>query len=198
MQQNNLNIEQIVKLIACIPSIGSKSSKRILVHLLKNRTLMKDIAKSLTIASNSMCLCNICFNIDISNPCHICMDEKRDKQIICVVEDLLDLWAFKKIPSYNGVYHVLGGRLSSIDDVGPDNLHLHVLLQRCIKDKVKEVIIATNFTIEGRTTAFYIADMLKENDIKVSLLAHGIPIGGELDYMDEGTLEFALSGRNIY
>lgn len=198
MRGMEFEIEQIVQLIACIPSIGPKSARRILVYLLKNQALMKNIANSLTVASESVCLCEVCFNIDVCNPCHICIDDKRDRQTVCVVEDLLDLWAFEKISSYKGVYHVLGGKLSSHDDIGPENLNIHVLLQRCLRGKVKEVVIATNFTIEGRTTGFYIADLLKENGVKTSILAHGIPIGGELDYIDAGTLEFALRDRSAY
>jgi recombination protein RecR len=139
--------------------------------------------------------CSVCGNLDTRDPCKLCEDPRRDPTIICVVEDVADLWALERTVAFRGQYHVLGGTLSALDGVGPDDLHIPQLVERARAGNVKEVILATNATVDGQTTAHYIADRLEEKGIVVSGLAHGVPVGGELDYLDDGTISAALKAR---
>ncbi len=179
-----------------MPGLGKRSAKRVALHLLKNKeTLMLPLAKSLTDAAASIKTCSECGNYDVTSPCHICVDVKRDKTTICVIENISDLWAMQRGNVYNGLYHVLGGALSALDGVGPDDLRINQLLERIENNDVKEIIIATNATLEGQTTAHYIMQSLTSTGVNITRLAHGIPLGGELDYMDEGTISTALKAR---
>ena len=196
MQINSL--EQLIKTFSKLPGLGPKSAKRIALHLIQNKDNMLRFSQLLENAFTEIQTCNICFNIDVSNPCEICLSNKRDKTILCIVENISDLWAIEKSKIYHGIYHVLGGSLSAIEGIGPKNLNFDNFKTRLNNSQIKEVIIATNSTLEGQTTAHYIAKLLENADLKISRLANGIPIGTELDYIDEGTLALALKLRHKF
>ncbi len=194
MSENS--IEQLIKLLAKLPGLGPRSARRAVLHLFKHReTLMQPLAQALFATSDSIKICEVCSNLDTASPCSICVSERRDSSVICVVEEVADLWAFERNGIFQGRYHVLGGTLSAVDGKGPEQLAIPRLIARASQPEVEEVIIATNATVEGQTTAHYIAERLRELEVKTSRLAHGIPIGGELDYLDEGTLHAALKSR---
>ena len=156
---------------------------------------MEPLARALNDAAENILTCGTCGNIDTQDPCGICTDQKRDSSLICVVEDMADLWAMERTHAFKGRYHVLGGTLSALDGIGPDDLNIPGLVTRAGHEAIKEVVLATNATVDGQTTAHYIAGRLGECDVNVSGLAHGVPMGGELDYLDEGTLSQALKAR---
>ena len=190
------DIERLVALMAKLPGLGPRSARRAVLALIRRRdTLLAPLSKALTVAADSIKTCSICGNLDTSDPCILCTDPRRDSSVICVVEDVADLWALERTASYRGLYHVLGGTLSALDGVGPEDLDIQGLVARSSEVKVTEVILATNATVDGQTTAHYIADRLARAEIIVSGLAHGVPIGGELDYLDDGTLSAALKER---
>ena len=179
-----------------IPGLGPRSARRGVLSLIKNpEKLMLPLANALIEVSSNIKLCSICGNIDSDSICGICKDEKRDKATICVVEDISDLWALERSATYSGYYHVLGGVLSPLDGIGPDDLMLDSLLARAEVENVAEVILATSATVDGKTTAHYITERLVNCDVNVTALAHGIPVGGELDYLDDGTLSAAIKAR---
>lgn len=185
-----------MKMIARLPGLGPRSARRVALHLLKNReSLMLPLAQGLTKAADVIEECPECHNLDTTLPCAICASPARDASLLCVVEDIADLWAIEKTGSYKGYYHVLGGTLSALDGIGPDDLSIPHLLERARIDRVREVIIALNATIDGQTTAHYIADCLGSCNVSVTQLAHGVPIGGQIDYLDDGTLATALKSR---
>jgi recombination protein RecR len=189
-------IDRLVQLLSRLPGLGPRSARRAVLHLLKRReSLMHPLATALTDASERVHACDTCGNLDTANPCGICTDYKRDPKILCVVEDVADLWALERTASFKGRYHVLGGTLSALDGVGPDDLRIPELVSRAESDAISEVILATSATVDGQTTAHYVADRLREQGVKVSGLAHGVPVGGELDYLDDGTLSAALRDR---
>jgi recombination protein RecR len=159
---------------------------------------MKPLSNALADVAENVHPCSTCGNLDIENPCHICESTKRDRSIICVIEDVSDLWALDRAGSYRGLYHVIGGTLSALDGVGPDDLNISTLIERAGDPNLKEIIIATNATVDGQTTAHYITEQLKSFELTVSRLAHGVPIGGELDYLDDGTLTTALNSRRPF
>lgn len=159
---------------------------------------MRPLSNALAEVAEHVNPCTTCGNLDTTDPCHICDSEKRDMSTICVVEDVADLWALERAGAYRGLYHVMGGTLSALDGVGPDDLNIVFLMERALADSVQEVIIATNATVDGQTTAHYITDRLKECDVTVTRLAHGVPVGGELDYLDDGTLTAALKSRRPF
>lgn len=197
LQINSLN--HLIQLIAKLPGLGPRSARRLALHLVKNtNNLMLPLADALLKVAQEAKHCEICNNIDVQSPCHVCSDHSRDKTTICVVEDVADLWAVERGNIYKGTYHVLGGVLSALDGKTPDKLNFETLKLRVANNNVQEVIIATNSTLEGQTTGFYIVDLLKPFNVKTSRLASGIPIGGELDYMDEGTLLIALKSRKDF
>lgn len=189
-------IDALIQLLAKVPGLGPRSARRAALHLLKRReSLMVPLARALQDAADNVKTCSVCFNVDVSDPCHVCTDPKRDNSVICVVEEVGDLWAMDRVVGFKGAYHVLGGTLSALDGVGPEDLHIGQLVERAKHPAVKEVILATNATVDGQTTAHYIAERLAGADVTVSALAHGVPVGGELDYLDEGTLFAALKAR---
>ena len=191
-------IKNLIKLMSKIPGLGPRSARRSVLSLIKNpEKLMLPLAHSLIQVSESIKLCSVCGNIDSDTICGICKDEKRDKNIICVVEDITDLWALERSSSYKGRYHILGGVLSAIDGINPEDLRIKELLENIRLNKVKEVILATSATLAGQTTSFYIMDLLEGEGIIISRLAQGIPMGGELDYLDDGTIGAALDSRII-
>lgn len=189
-------IDRLVQLLSRLPGLGPRSARRAVLHLLKRReSLMHPLATALTDASERVHACDTCGNLDTANPCGICTDGRRDPKTLCVVEDVADLWALERTASFKGRYHVLGGTLSALDGVGPDDLRIPELVNRAEADAITEVILATSATVDGQTTAHYVADRLREQGVKVSGLAHGVPVGGELDYLDDGTLSAALRDR---
>ncbi len=190
------DLEKLINQIAKLPGIGKRSARRVALHLLKNReALMLPLAESIRAAAASIKTCSCCGNYDVMDPCAICTDVKRDKTTICVIENVSDLWAMDRGGIYNGQYHILGGVLSAIDGITPDDLKIDRLIKRVSAEGIKEVVIATNATMEGQTTAHYIANNLHGTGVSVTRLGHGIPLGGELDYMDEGTISTALQTR---
>ncbi|ETO91834.1 MAG: recombination protein RecR [Candidatus Xenolissoclinum pacificiensis L6] len=194
------SINKLINIISNIPGLGPKSSRRCVLHLLNKRDFMGSLTLALTDVLNNVKHCKQCFNFTnrMESLCNICMDSTRKKNIICVVETVADLWSLEQGKMFDGQYYVLGGRLSAVEGVTPDDLNIKDLEQRVIKDKPEEVIIATNFTLEGKTTGIYIAEIMRKHTVNVSVLAHGLPVGGEIDYMDIATLEFAMRGRKRY
>ncbi len=189
-------IEHIIKLLSRLPGLGPRSARRAVLHLLKNReNLMLPMAQSLDTAAEVIKECSECHNLDSSSPCSICSSKSRDASKICVVEDISDLWAIEKTASFKGYYHVLGGTLSALDGITPEDLSIPHLVERVTSDSIKEVIIALNATIDGQTTAHYISDCLQSCGVSTTQLAHGLPIGGQIDYMDDGTISTALKSR---
>jgi len=192
-------IDRLVYIFSKLPGIGGRTARRIVLHLVKNSDrLMAPMAEAMFDAVTSIKKCTICNNIDESEVCSICSNEKRDSQIICVVESIIDLWALENASFYKGIYHVLGGTLSSADNKGPNDINIDQLIKRIKQNPVNEIIIATNATMEGQTTAFFITEKLKDKNIKITRFAHGIPIGGELDYLDEVTISTAFGSRQLF
>lgn len=190
------DIERLVQLLSKLPGLGPRSARRAVLQLLKRReSLMQPLAMALRDASERVQACTTCGNLDTMDPCAICNDPRRDARQLCVVEDVADLWALERTASYKGRYHVLGGTLSALDGIGPDDLNIPALIARVRDNPGAEVILATSATVDGQTTAHYIADRLHEHGIKVSGIAHGVPVGGELDYLDDGTISAALRDR---
>ena len=186
-------IERLIQLLAKLPGLGPRSARRAALVLLKKReTLLEPLGAAMRAAAAAIRNCEICGNLDTASPCSLCRDPRRDPCILCVVEDVADLWALERAGVFRGKYHVLGGALSALDGVTPERLNVAQLLER-VKQNVDEVILAMNATVEGQTTAHYLMDLL--GDMKVTRLAHGVPVGGELDYLDEGTLSAAFKAR---
>jgi len=189
-------IDKSLKLFSKLPSLGARSSRRIILQLLKRKeNLLYPLINALKDMADAIETCPICGNYDTVSPCSICQDTRKDKSIICVVQDVADLWALERTASYKGQYHILGGVLSALDGVVPDDLNIEKLIKRASSEEVVEVIIALPATIDGQTTAHYISSKLKPLNIKISGLAHGVPVGGELDYLDDGTIQMAINSR---
>jgi len=189
-------IDRLIQLVARLPGLGPRSARRAVLFLLKRReSLMQPLAAALSEAAVSVRNCSVCGNLDATDPCAVCRDARRDGSVICVVEDVADLWALERAAAFSGRYHVLGGTLSALDGRGPEDLDIAGLVARAGDPGVTEVVIATSATVEGQTTAHYIADRLAGCNVTVSRLAHGVPVGGELDYLDDGTLSAALKAR---
>lgn len=189
-------IEQLIQLLSKLPGLGPRSARRAALHLVKKKeVLLTPLAHALNRVEEKVKTCSTCGNLDAADPCAICTDHKRDDSVICVVQDVADLWALERGASFKGRYHILGGTLSALDGIGPEDLKIDTLVQRAQSKAVSEVILATSATVDGQTTAHYIADCLENCDVVVSGLAHGVPVGGELDYLDDGTLSAALSAR---
>jgi len=190
------DIDRLVQLLAKLPGLGPRSARRAALFLLKRReVLMEPLAAALAETAQRISACSVCGNLDTADPCALCRDPKRDAGVICVVEDVSDLWAIERSGSFNGRYHVLGGTLSALEGVGPEDLHIDALVSRAAAGALREIILAMNATVEGQTTAHYIMDRLAGSGVQLSRLAHGVPVGGELDYLDEGTLAAALAAR---
>ncbi len=189
-------LDRLIQILARLPGLGPRSARRAALHLVKRReALMLPLRQSLDEVLESVATCSRCGNFDSRDPCAICRDPQRDAQQICVIADVADLWALERTASYRGRYHVLGGELSALDGIGPEQLAIPGLLARIAEDQVGEVILALGATIEGQTTAHYLADRLAGLGIALSRLAHGVPVGGELDHLDDGTLIQALKSR---
>lgn len=192
-------LDILIKQLSSLPGLGRRSAKRIALHLLMNKeNLMQPLAKNLNYAAETIQTCESCGNLDEGEICRICRDPKRDRDILCVVASVADLWAIERTRTFKGTYHVLGGVLSAMDGMGPQDLAIESLVQNVREKNVKEVILALSATVDGQSTAHYITDLLNKPDIKISKLAHGMPVGGELDYLDDGTIATALKARANY
>lgn len=192
-------IERLIQLLAKLPGLGPRSARRAALHLVKKKDeLLGPLATAMAAARDSVVECSICGNIDTADPCSICTDPRREAATIIVVEDVADLWALERADVAHARYHVLGGALSPLDGVGPDDLGIDALVRRAAEDGVSEIILAVNATVEGQTTAHFIMDRLAGLPVKVTRLAHGVPVGGELDYLDEGTLAAAIRRRTPF
>jgi len=189
-------IDHLIGLLAKLPGLGPRSARRATLHLLKKRdVLMTPLARALGETAENVKSCSTCGNLDTVDPCAICTDPRRDASLICVVEDVADLWALERTVAFRGRYHILGGTLSALDGIGPEELNVPKLIERASVPEIVEVILANSATVDGQTTAHYIAERLGDCGVIVSGLAHGVPVGGELDYLDDGTLSAALKAR---
>jgi recombination protein RecR len=192
-------IERLIQLLARLPGLGPRSARRAALHLIKRREqLMQPLANALAETASAVAVCSVCGNVDTQNPCSICSNPARDPATLVVVEDVGDLWALERAAATRGRYHVLGGVLSPLDGVGPDDLNIASLAGRVREGGVSEVVLAMNATVEGQTTAHYITDQLAGTGARVTRLAHGVPVGGELDYLDDGTLAAAMKSRTPF
>ena len=190
------DIEKLIKQIAKLPALGTRSARRIVLHLLKKKeTALLPLIAGLQDVADNIKKCRVCGNFDTIEPCSVCCDTSRDTQTLCVVQDVADLWAMERVGVYRGQYHVLGGVLSALDGVTPEDLNIEALFLRLSQGQIKEVILALPATIDGQITNHYLLSRLKEYPLKVTTLAQGLPMGGELDYMDDGTIQLALSAR---
>ncbi|MFN9498869.1 MAG: recombination mediator RecR [Erythrobacteraceae bacterium] len=189
-------IEALSSALARLPGLGPRSARRAVLWLVKHReTALPALLEALAGVSETLVECQTCGNVDTANPCGICTDPRRDGRALCVVEEVSDVWALDRARLFPGLYHVLGGRLSALDGIGPENLNIASLLGRVEGGAVDEVVLAMNATLEGQTTAHFLAERLEAHPVRVTQLAHGLPVGGELDYLDEGTLAQALRAR---
>jgi recombination protein RecR len=192
-------IEKLIQLLSKLPGLGPRSARRAALHLIKKRELlMAPLTAALQTAIDKIVVCRTCGNIDTHDPCTVCTDLRRDPSMLVVVADVADLWALERASAVNGRYHVLGGTLSPLDGVGPGDLSIDALIGRAHEPQVKELILALNATVDGQTTAHYITELLQDAGVKVTRLAHGVPVGGELDYLDEGTLSAAMKQRTLF
>ena len=189
-------IETLTQALSRLPGLGPRSARRAVLHLLKKReTALDPLLRALEAVSAGLATCSICGNVDTSDPCAVCADPRRDTRQLCVVEEVADLWALERSRLFPGKFHVLGGKLSALDGVRPEDLAIDSLVTRIAAGGVDEVVLAMNATLEGQTTAHYIAERLEGYPVRLTQLAHGLPVGGELDYLDEGTLAQALRAR---
>ena len=192
-------IERLIQLLARLPGLGPRSARRAALFLIKKReAVMTPLAAAMQGALETVTVCGVCGNVDSQNPCTVCVDPRRDRGMIIVVTDVADLWALERAAAVNALYHVLGGTLSPLDGIGPQDLTIDALIARAHAPEVKEIILALNATVDGQTTAHYITDLLRDCDVSVTRLAHGVPVGGELDYLDEGTLSAAIRQRTPF
>ncbi|MEZ5839788.1 MAG: recombination mediator RecR [Hyphomicrobiales bacterium] len=192
-------IERLIQLLARLPGLGPRSARRATLHLIKKKEqLLAPLAEAMRAALEAVTVCSACGNVDTTDPCAICTDPARDPSVIVVVEDVSDLWALERAHAISARYHVLGGTLSPLDGIGPGDLNIGGLVDRAADPAVREIVLAVNATVEGQTTAHYITDQLEGVDVRVSRLAHGVPVGGELDYLDDGTLAAAMRSRTPF
>jgi len=189
-------IETLVALLAKLPGLGPRSARRAALQLIKKReVLLAPLAQAMADAARAVRPCSQCGNLDTIDPCGLCQDPRRDGSVLCVIEEVGDLWALERAQVFKGRYHVLGGTLSALDGIGPDNLAMGPLVERVAKGGIAEIVLAMNATVDGQATAHYLAERLAPFGVRVSRLAHGVPVGGELDYLDDGTLDAAFRAR---
>jgi len=194
--RDNNEIDNFIRLLSKLPGLGPRSGRRAALELIKKKEqLLLPLKDSLIEIYEKIVLCQVCNNIDLKSPCAICSNQNRDDKIICVVEEVADLWAIERAGAIKGYYHILGGVLNALDGIGPEELNINKLVQRITENNFKEVILALSATIDGQTTMHFLSDLLSKHDIRITKLAHGIPIGGELDYLDDGTLTQAILSR---
>lgn len=192
-------ISRLITLLAKLPGLGPRSARRAALYLIERKeSLLRPLAGAMDDAAEKISACQICGNLDSANPCAICTDPRRDRTYICVVEQVSDLWALERAGAFSGLYHVLGGTLSALDGVGPEDLNIARLIARAGADGVSEIVLALNATVDGQTTVHYLSDRLAGKGLRVSGLAHGVPVGGELDYLDDGTLAAAMRDRRDF
>ena len=192
-------IERLIQLLARLPGLGPRSARRAALHLIRKREeLLGPLSDAIKVAHERIIVCATCGNVDTRDPCTLCNDARRDPTQLVIVETVADLWALERAATVRGRYHVLGGTLSPLDGIGPKDLNLGNLIQRIHDEGVSEIILAVNATVDGQTTAHYIVDMIAGLELTVTRLAHGVPVGGELDYLDEGTLAAALRQRTAF
>jgi recombination protein RecR len=192
-------IERLIALLAKLPGLGPRSARRAVLQLIKKKeTLLMPLAQAMAEAAEKARICSTCGNVDTQDPCAICTDGTRDPHVLCIVEEVGDLWALERAGAHKGRYHVLGGVLSALDGVGPDDLNIGKLVERLTGGEITEIVLAMNATVDGQTTAHYITDRISGLGISVSRLAHGVPVGGELDYLDDGTLAAAMKSRRPF
>lgn len=192
-------IERLIQLLAKLPGLGPRSARRAALHLIRKREeLLGPLANAMQVAKDRILTCTACGNVDTRDPCTVCADSRRDPAMLVVVETVADLWALERAAALRARYHVLGGTLSPLDGVGPKDINLDSLVTRVSEGEIREIILAVNATVDGQTTAHYITDLLSHLDIKITRLAHGVPVGGELDYLDEGTLSAAIRQRTDF
>ncbi len=192
------DIEKLVKLISKLPSLGTRSARRIVLHMLKKKeSVMLPLMEAMNEVAEKICTCEVCGNFDTSSPCSICCSKQRDDSTLCVVQDVADLWAMERVSLFKGKYHVLGGVLSALEGIVPEDLNIEPLAQRIASGGIKELILALPATIDGQITSHYLSSRFKDSGVKITTLAQGIPMGAELDYMDEGTLQLALNSRKV-
>jgi recombination protein RecR len=194
-----VEIERLIQLLAKLPGLGPRSARRAALYLIKNREkLLSPLSLAMADAQDKVKVCSTCGNVDTIDPCTICSDPRRDRTSLCVVEEVGDLWALERAGAWTGLYHVLGGTLSAMEGIRPEDLAINHLIERAAVPGMREVVLATNATVEGQTTAHYITERLKGLGLSTSKLAHGVPVGGELDYLDEGTLTAAMRARRPF
>jgi recombination protein RecR len=192
-------IQRLIQLLARLPGLGPRSARRAALHLIRKREeLLGPLSDAMQVARERIVTCTACGNVDTCDPCTVCRDERRDPTVLVVVETVADLWALERAAAIRARYHVLGGTLSPLDGVGPKDLNLASLVDRVQSSGVREVILAVNATVDGQTTAHYVTDMLSAQNVRVTRLAHGVPVGGELDYLDDGTLAAAIRQRTDF
>ena len=192
-------IERLIQLLAKLPGLGPRSARRAALHLIRKREeLLGPLANAMQVAKDRILTCTACGNVDTRDPCTVCADPRRDPAMLVVVETVADLWALERAAALRARYHVLGGTLSPLDGVGPKDINLDSLVSRVGEGEIREIILAVNATVDGQTTAHYITDILSHLDVKITRLAHGVPVGGELDYLDEGTLSAAIRQRTDF
>ena len=192
-------IEKLIQLLAKVPGLGPRSARRAALHLVKKKDqLLGPLSHAMGEAYDKVKVCSRCGNVDTADPCTVCTDERRDQSVIILVEDVSDLWALERAGAMNAAYHVLGGTLSPLDGIGPEQLNLSGIIGRVNSSPIKEVVLALNATVDGQTTAHYITDLLRDADVRITRLAYGVPVGGELDYLDEGTLSAAIRSRTPF
>lgn len=188
-------IDDFIKEVSKLPTLGQRSARKIVLFLLKNKEKIKSLTHIMTNAMDKIKTCVICGNLGLSETCLICNDQSRDPKSICIVENIDDLWVIERSGCFKGKYHVLNGLLSAVDEITPESLRLNTLIERCKRDSITEVIIGLNITLDSRITACYISDLLQENNIRTTNLASGIPVGGELNYLDDSTITIAFQDR---
>jgi recombination protein RecR len=192
-------IERLIQLLARLPGLGPRSARRVALHLIRKREeLLAPLADALATARDRIIVCSECGNVDTCDPCTVCRDPRREPGVLVVVETVADLWALERAGAIRARYHVLGGTLSPLDGIGPKDINLETLAQHVLQREIHEVILAVNATVDGQTTAHYVTDLLAPLDVKVTRLAHGVPVGGELDYLDDGTLSAAIRQRTTF
>ena len=192
-------IERLIQLLAKLPGLGPRSARRAALHLIRKREeLLGPLANAMQVAKDRILTCTACGNVDTRDPCTVCADPRRDSTMLVVVETVADLWALERAAALRARYHVLGGTLSPLDGVGPKDINLDTLVTRVSEGEIREIILAVNATVDGQTTAHYITDILSHLNVKITRLAHGVPVGGELDYLDEGTLSAAIRQRTDF
>lgn len=192
------DIEKLIKLVSKLPSLGTRSARRIVLQLIKKReSLLLPLIEAMTQVADNIKTCEICGNYDTTSPCSICSSALREQHLLCVVQDVADLWAMERVSFFKGKYHVLGGVLSALDGIAPEDLNIEPLIERIRSEGITEVILALPATVDGQITSHYLVSRLKDSNVKITTLAQGIPMGAELDYMDEGTIQLALNSRKL-